>query len=123
MFLKNNADNFLENARMIFEKKIFNLSAFNIEQAIQLYLKFLLDEKAGYFPKTHSLKVLFKEATKIFPEIKQIYEQNINLISDIESAYITSRYYDISFDEIQVKNMLEFAYRFRDITIELWQRR
>ncbi len=37
--IKERALNFLDNAKELFRKKIFDISAFNIEQFCQLYLK------------------------------------------------------------------------------------
>ncbi len=55
-FLKNNADEFLKNAEYLIEKKTYNLAAFNIEQAVQLYLKYLLTKKLESFQKRILLK-------------------------------------------------------------------
>jgi len=40
-FLKERAREFFEEAKELFNKKRYNLSAFNLEQAIQLFLKYL----------------------------------------------------------------------------------
>jgi len=37
----------------LFEKKVYNLSAFNLEQAAQLWLKYLIAKKLGEWPQTH----------------------------------------------------------------------
>ena len=103
-FLKKNADEFLKNAEYLIGRRVFNLAAFNIEQAVQLYLKYLLAKKIGEFPKTHSIKRLIFECSKFCRELEKILRENINTIGEIEVAYISSRYYPIEFLEDEVKN-------------------
>ena len=43
-FLKRNADYFLKNAEKLLKEGIYNLAAFNVEQAIQLCLKYLFSD-------------------------------------------------------------------------------
>lgn len=52
------------------------ISAFHVEQAFQLYLKFILAKELGYFPKTHSLSKLFKELARIDKKFHDFYEEN-----------------------------------------------
>lgn len=113
-FLKENADRFLENAYTLLEKGVYNLSAFNVEQAVQLYLKYLLSKKIGDFPRTHSLKRLLEDGKEFCPELIQIFEDNINTVGEIESAYITSRYYPMEFVKAEVENMLRVANDIRE---------
>ena len=49
------ADAFLDTALYNFKKKRYDLAAFHIEQAVQLYVKTKLLEVAGEFPRTHNL--------------------------------------------------------------------
>ncbi len=112
-YLKENADRFLENAEYLFNNGVHNLSAFNIEQAMQLYLKYFLAVKLGDFPKTHSLKRLFMEIKDMCLEAYNIFDDNINIVGDIESAYIASRYFPTEFLEKEVSNMLSVANEIR----------
>ena len=68
-FLRDNADAFLRNAEKLLEDGEFKLAAFNSEQAVQLYLKYLIGSKLGDFPKTHSLKRIFRDAGSLCPEL------------------------------------------------------
>lgn len=108
-YLKENAHKFLENAQHLFRNGVYNLSAFNIEQAIQMYLKYFLAVKLGEFPKTHSLKRLFMEIKDLCLEAYNIFEENIGTFGDIESAYITSRYFPTEFLEKEISQMLGVA--------------
>jgi len=113
-FLKKNADEFLSNALHLLERGVYNLSAFSIEQAVQLYLKYFLAMKVGEFPKTHSIKRLIAVCHQFCPELKEIFDEDINIIGEIETAYISSRYYPIEFTEKEVENMLKTAKRIRE---------
>jgi HEPN domain-containing protein len=110
-FLRERALKFLENAKQLFLNKVFDLAAFNIEQFCQLYLKYKLFLKIGDFPKTHSIKRLFKEFGRVFKDkrIESFVENNIETISNLENAYITSHYLPIEFEKIEVEKMLKFA--------------
>jgi HEPN domain-containing protein len=113
--LKSRALNFLANAKDLFKKKIFDISAFNIEQFCQLYLKYFLLIKIGDFPKTHSIRELLIEVGKISNEkkIRKFLNENIDIIKNLENAYITSRYIPITFSENEVKRMLDFSKKFK----------
>jgi HEPN domain-containing protein len=58
-FLKKRSKEFYENAKSLFRKRKYNLSAFNLEQSCQLFLKYLIAKKVGDWPKTHYLKEKF----------------------------------------------------------------
>lgn len=114
-FLKNNALSFLKNAKHLYKQGEYNLAAFNIEQAMQLMLKYLLAVKVGDFPRTHSLRRLFRETRDICPELWEFYLKHANTIGNIEGAYIASRYYPIYYEEVEVRHMLEICGEFIEI--------
>jgi len=120
-FLKNNADEFLKNAENLINEGVYNLAAFNIEQAVQLYLKYLLAKKIGEFPKTHSIKRLISECSNFCQELETILKENVNIVGEIEMAYISSRYYPIEFLEDEVKNMLEVAVKIKEVVLRCLQ--
>ena len=113
--LKERALQFLELAKEALKRKMFNLAAFHIEQFCQLYLKYKLFLKVGDFPKTHSLRELFIEIGKIGKpkKVQNFLNKNIQVIRNLENAYLTSRYLPIEFDETSVKEMLNFAKKFK----------
>ncbi len=96
---------------------VYNLTAFNIEQAVQLYLKYLLAMKIGEFPKTHSVKRSIFECSEFCPELRTVLEEHVNVVGEIETAYISSRSYPIEFPEAEVRNMLEVAKMIREIVL------
>ena len=112
---KEKADAFLDTAIYNFEKGRYDLAAFNIEQAIQLYIKTKLLELLGEFPRTHSLVALLKELSKVFKEeeVERFVKENIGMLTKLSDVYITSRYYTREFYEDEVKELMEFAYKVR----------
>jgi HEPN domain-containing protein len=110
-FLKKRATEFWQRAKEDFKKGRFNLSALDVEQAIQLFLKHLIFVKAGDFPKTHNFGKLFDELSEIYnsKEIKNFYEDHILEFKALEDAYITSRYFPREFEKIEVEKIIEFA--------------
>lgn len=120
--IKRRALNFLNNAKDLFRKKIFDISSFNIEQFCQLYLKYKLLKKVGEFPKTHSIRDLLIELGKVTNkrnEIEKFLKSNISVIKNLENAYITSRYIPIEFEKWEVEEMLKFARNFRKFVDKL----
>ncbi len=112
---KEKADAFLDTAIYNFEKGRYDLAAFNIEQAVQLYIKTKLLELLGEFPRTHSLVTLLRELSKVFKEeeVERFRKENIGMLTKLSDVYITSRYYTREFYEEEVKELIEFAYRVR----------
>lgn len=115
--LKRRSLGFLRNAKDNFERGEYDLSIFHVEQAIQLYLKFLLYKKVGVYPKTHSLTGLFKEIIKVFDreDIKKFFDQNFEMINLLEDAYITSRYLPREYDKELAERILRFAERAMEV--------
>jgi len=110
--LKERALKFLKNAEKLLNDGIYDLAAFNLQQSVELYLKYKLFLIAGEYPKTHSLKRLIKEISKFLKkeqEVRIFMEENIDRISNLENAYITARYIPTEFERKEVENMLEVA--------------
>jgi len=107
-FLRKRAESFFNNAKDLIKKREYPLAAFNLDQAAQLILKYYLFLKIRRYPKTHSLKELLTKIGQIYgreKEIEKMKEKDINLISDLEQAYFTSRYLPAEFTQTQVENM------------------
>ncbi|UYZ40650.1 MAG: HEPN domain-containing protein [Candidatus Methanospirare jalkutatii] len=112
---KEKANAFLDTAIYNFEKGRYDLAAFNIEQAVQLYIKTKLLELLGEFPRTHSLVALLRELSRVFKEeeVERFRKENIGMLTKLSDVYITSRYYTREFYEEEVKELIEFAYKVR----------
>ncbi|HLI45777.1 MAG TPA: HEPN domain-containing protein [Geobacterales bacterium] len=105
--LLNRAKEFQNAARMLLDNRSYNLAAFCIEQALQFYLKYILANHLGSFPKTHSLSRLFSDLFKIGGEFKKFYEENELVIKLIEDAYILSIYYPREYSKNEVEIMFK----------------
>lgn len=112
-FLKEKADRFFETALHLYSKEYYDLSAFNLEQAIQLHFKYTLWQKLGDYPKIHSLFELFEALKEAIPEkqkeIQLLIEKNKEMINDLELAYLESRYFPVRFFKEQIERMINFV--------------
>lgn len=108
-FLRQNAASFYGNAEHLYRQGEYNLAAFNVEQAMQLMLKYLLAVRVGDFPRTRSPRGLFREAKDLCPELWAFFEKNASVIGNIEGAYIASRYYPTRFEGVEVRDMLKVS--------------
>jgi len=117
-FLRENAESFFRNAEYLYGQGEYNLAAFNVEQAMQLMLKYLLAVKVGDFPRTHSLRRLFREAKSICPQLWKFYEEYASVVGNIESAYIALRYYPIRFEKVEVEEMIKVYAEFVEVLEE-----
>jgi HEPN domain-containing protein len=110
--LKIRAERFLETARDLYKKEYYDLCAFNIEQAIQLFLKYELWKILGDFEKTHKISELldhYKRASGKIEEIDKLKENYKQTIYDLEIAYIESRYLPAQFLKEQIDLMFKFV--------------
>jgi len=103
---------FLETAKMQVNAGIYDLAAFSLEQALQLYLKAMLLKYGGEFPRTHSIKRLFEFLIKVVPSSKRdvindLISKYILHLSLLEDAYITSRYVVREFSKDEVMALLK----------------
>jgi HEPN domain-containing protein len=111
-FLKERAEDFLKDGEIDIEEGRWNAAAFHLEQACQLYLKYYLFLKLKDFPKIHSLDELLTYLGKAYKkekEVERIKRKNLNVISDLNQAYITSRYLPVDFSKTQVEGMRKFT--------------
>lgn len=108
-YLKERGKEFWERGVEDFDKKRFNLSAFDFEQAIQLFIKYLIAKKVSDWPKTHYFSELIKELATVYEneKILKFYEDNELFFNDLEDAYFTSRYFDKKFSENLVAKLIE----------------
>ncbi len=92
--LRERSEKFLKNGEDLLKKGVYDLAAFNIQQSVELYLKYKLFVLSGDYPKTHSLKKLLKEIGKVtekLEEVRSFVEEHVDGLSNLENAYITSR--------------------------------
>jgi len=94
--LKRSRD-FLETAEYQTGKGFYDLAAFSLEQAMQLFLKAKVLAEGVEYPRTHSVRTLLEILSDLVPEnkksiVKSILENYLMELGMLEDAYITSRY-------------------------------
>jgi len=97
---------FYETALVQEEKGYYDLAAFSLEQALQLFLKALLVKLGIGYPRTHSIRRLLRLVAEAEPGLSNIIEEILNKYSvelaALEDAYITSRYIPRVFEKAEV---------------------
>ncbi len=63
---KGRAEAFLDSAAYNYRNRSYDLAAFNLEQAVQLFINTKLLELIGEFPRTHNLVILLKELSAVY---------------------------------------------------------
>ena len=113
-FLAQKSDRFLLTAKLQIEEEFYDLATFSLQQSLELTLKSILLSSAGDYPRSHSLRDLLKltyESSvgtcreKTYFLLRQ-YTFQLNMLED---AYSTSRYFQKSFDEEDVKKLYEIT--------------
>ena len=106
LFLRR-ASNFLEGAKERFEKNDWDLTCFMAEQSVQLFLKAIILEKGGEFPRTHSLRQLFSILSNLIEKSKLKYDRKSLMF--LESAYLNSRYINFSYNKEDAEEILKIV--------------
>ena len=105
---------FYESASILFNRGFYGLTAFCLEQALQLFLRAQLLKLGVVYPRTHSLRRLLDLLIKIVEEkagkIKEILNKYSLELASLEDAYITSRYIPREFrreEVLRLRNVVE----------------
>ncbi|BBG24801.1 HEPN domain-containing protein [Sulfuracidifex tepidarius] len=117
-FLKDRAEEFLDNARYDLSKGYYNLTLFNVEQFIQLYAKYILYLKSGDYPKTHNILDLLKNVQLLYGDrcdIKDFINKNRDFLYVIYFSYTQGRYFGTQFSKEDAERSINVAELFRDI--------
>jgi HEPN domain-containing protein len=121
--LKDRATALLENARYLLEKERYDLSAFNLEQSIRLFLKYYIWKKLGDFEKTHNIEKLLLNLKDAYPEksteIQKLLNSERNIIEELEIIYIESRYMPVQFPKHRIEEMFNFMDKFEELINKL----
>ena len=107
-FLKNNALDFLNYARLLLRDGRYNLALFSLEQALQLGLKYYISKLTGSFPKTHDIVDLLKRIIELTEnkKLKEVLNAEISTLDLLKQAYIASRYLPTNYDKEAVEKAL-----------------
>lgn len=109
--LRRRAKGFFARAMDSLNYKDYDLAAFLFEQAVQLYLKSVLLEKVGDYPRTHSLSTLLsllKRAPGTEGLVELLERRRVEL-GLMEDAYIASRYLVREYSEEEAKVLMSLA--------------
>lgn len=89
-------DEFLETAKIINEKKMYELASFQLHQAAENYLHAIILVYSLHSPKEHNLSQLFslvkRYTDRLIPLFNRKDREDNRLFELLESAYIQSRY-------------------------------
>lgn len=98
------------------------MAALNLEQSIQLYLKFTIGLSLGQFPHTHNIQKLISGITDaaVSDKLKNFLTENEIIIKDIEKSYFESRYFDTPYTHLQIEEMFDFHKNLISIISKLW---
>jgi len=120
-FLKRKSQEFFEEVEVLLKRKKYNLSAFNLEQAIQLWIKYLIGKKIGDWAKTHYLSELVFQLSQAYEkeEILKFFKDNELFFDSLEDAYFTSRCFPKEFTENIVLKLLEKSKEFLKLIKEI----
>ena len=107
-FLKNNALDFLNYAKLLLRDGRYNLALFSLEQALQLGLKYYISKLTGSFPKTHDIVDLLKRIIELTEnkKLKEVLNSEISTLDLLKQAYIASRYIPTNYDKEAVEKAL-----------------
>lgn len=109
--LRERAVHFLENAKELIEKGVYDLAAFNLEQYCRLMLKYMLLVETGTYPRTHSITRLLEILSSVKPGLRVLLEDENSylMITKLEDAYIGARYLPRRYAEKEVRAMYRFV--------------
>ncbi|PVU74811.1 DNA-binding protein [Sulfolobus sp. SCGC AB-777_G06] len=107
-FLKDNALDFLNYAKLLLRDGRYNLALFSLEQALQLGLKYYISKLTGSFPKTHDIVDLLKRIIELTEnkKLKEVLNAEISTLDLLKQAYIASRYLPTNYDKEAVEKAL-----------------
>ena len=109
--LKRRALEFLEEARAALRRCSFDVSCFLAEQALQLYLKSVLLRVVGEYPRTHSVRRLLGELSRILGsrELEEHVKANRVRLSALEDAYLMARCFVKEYSREDAEDMVKLV--------------
>ncbi len=110
--LTRRARNALSRARRSIEAGDYDGAVFDAEQALQLYLKSIILERADLAPRTHNLRKLLRIVGELLgcsSEVEEFIRRNRYLLHTLEDAYFSARYLPKEFSREDAEELVEFA--------------
>ncbi len=110
--LKDRAERFLYYAEVQIKDGSYDISCFNSEQAVRLYIKGKILEISGELPRTHSLRDLLRYLGRIVGKVDRVFEFIKTRRAEIrmlESVYLESRYFPSIYEKEDAELLLKIA--------------
>ncbi|MCG3109043.1 hypothetical protein L3N51_01333 [Metallosphaera sp. J1] len=116
--LKRRASQFLDDARKDLNDGFYDLAMFHAEEAIQLFLKAILLELFASEFRSHQVRTLFSYLVKLLiennytdlaNEVQELATEHKETLSELEDAYIESRYGEIEYEKVQAENSISVS--------------
>ena len=109
--LRRRAHDFLNEAHEALARERYDLSCFFSEQAVQLYVKSVLLERLGDYPRLHHLRALLSESAKgaSSKELEEFIRDNRVGLSNLEDAYLIARYTTKTYLKEDAEDMARLA--------------
>jgi len=108
------AKDFLLSSEYALDRGIFDLACFFAEQCVQLYIKAKLLKLIGDYPRTHHVRQLLSRLLEVVSEdcrekLLGFIRANRAGLSELEDAYVMSRYSTKTYTEEDARDMIGLA--------------
>lgn len=102
---------FLDGARVALERGSYDIACFLAEQSLQLYLKSVLLEVVGDYPRTHSVRRLLGELRDVLGSkvLRDFIKANRARLSNLEDAYLMARYFVKEYVKEDAEDMVKLV--------------
>jgi len=109
--LRRRSEEFLRQAEASLRSGAYDAAAFLAEISLQLYLKSVLLEAVGDYPRTHSIRALLSEISKHLgrKDIEDFVRANRARLIALEDAYFTARYSTIQFAQEDAEDAVKLV--------------
>lgn len=102
---------FLLNAERNLDEGFIDIGAFSANQSLKLYLKALMLKEMGDYPHIHDLKTLLRNLSTVSDQnvkekIELFLKEKSLILSLIQDAYLTSRYFFTSYSADDLREMI-----------------
>ncbi|BCS92619.1 HEPN domain-containing protein [Metallosphaera javensis (ex Sakai et al. 2022)] len=117
-FLRDRAEEFLDNAKYNLNKGYYNLTLFDVEQFIQLYANFLIYLKAGDFPKSHNILSILEKIENLYGDrcnLNLFRKENRDFLYVIYFSYTQGRYFGTMFSREDAERAVSLANKFKEL--------
>jgi len=102
----------LDSAKRSLVNGDYDIAAFMADQAVQLYLKFVILELTGEVPRVHAVRQLMGVLKDLWGKpnlVDDFVRENRSLLIRLEEAYISSRYMPREYDRDEAEELVSFA--------------